>query len=162
MDMKKMHVGVILLAAVVGSMAMARSSSRSSKVEAEQASNGAFRDGAYLAKLAVQNGEPAHISVNRWSSDADRQAFIAGYNHSYGQNLAAIAYNKATIAAFRDGLFVGKYDAMNNNDLHISVGRWSQATDRQLFEAGYRKAYGQNFNARTSSGSVNEAAIINK
>ncbi len=160
--MKKTDVGVILLAVVVGSMAIAKSSSKASRVEAEQAANGAFRDGAYLAKLAVQNGEPAHISVSRWSTDVDRQAFVAGYNHGYGQSLAAIAHNKATSASFRDGLFVGKYDAMNNNDLHISAGRWSQATDRQLFEAGYRKAYGQNFTARTSRGSLNEAAMINK
>jgi hypothetical protein len=162
-EMKKTYVGVILLAAVVGSMTIARSSSKASRVEAEQAANGAFRDGAYLAKLAVQNGEPAHISVSRWSTGADRQAFVAGYTRSYGQNLAALAQNRATNAAFRDGLFVGRYDAKNSNDLHISVGRWSQAADRELFEAGYRKAYGDTRNARTSTGdSIDEAAIITK
>jgi len=43
----------------------------------------AYRDGAYQAKIDVENGRKAHFSSGRWSTDQDRASFIAGYEQSY-------------------------------------------------------------------------------
>src|SRR5581483_2326025 len=38
-----------------------------------------FRDGIYLANLDRQLGRSPHLRTGRWSADADRAAFVAGY-----------------------------------------------------------------------------------
>ncbi len=158
--MKKTYLGVVLLAAAVASVMLARSSSNTSTLEAEQAANGPFRDGIYLAKLTAQNGEPSHISAGRWSASADREAFVAGYNLSYKQNLTAQATDEAAGAPFRDGLFQGKLDADSGSEAHTSIGRWSRPADRALFVAGYRKAYEEGISARTTQHNVRQAALV--
>jgi hypothetical protein len=160
MKTKKTYLGVVLLAAVVASVMLGRSSSSPSTVEGEQATNGPFRDGVYLAKLAVQNGEPPHISAGRWSADADRESFVAGYKRSYEQSLTAQATEEATNAPFRDGLFQGRLDADRGRDAHISIGRWSRPADRALFEVGYRKAYAERVSTRTTQQNVRQAALV--
>jgi hypothetical protein len=52
-------------------------------VVSDSASNAAYRDGLYQAKLAVQRGDAAHVSTGRWGSDADRTSFAAGYQQGY-------------------------------------------------------------------------------
>lgn len=49
----------------------------------QQATNGAYRDGRYLGKLAAQRREQPHIAVARWSGVKDRAAFTAGYLQGY-------------------------------------------------------------------------------
>lgn len=48
-----------------------------------QVTDGAFRDGLYLGKMAAKRGAPAHVSVGRWSTSQDRAAFAAGYQRGY-------------------------------------------------------------------------------
>jgi hypothetical protein len=45
--------------------------------------------------------------------------------------------------AFRDGLYLGKLDAESGRKPHPSIGRWSTATDRASFVAGYEQGYQQ-------------------
>ncbi len=45
----------------------------------------AFRDGLFLAHFDAQHGRKAHIASGRWSSDADRALFIAGYRQGYDE-----------------------------------------------------------------------------
>ncbi len=52
-------------------------------VTPDQASNAAFRDGLYQAKLAIERGSGPHIATGRWFSVADRAAFAAGYRAGY-------------------------------------------------------------------------------
>jgi hypothetical protein len=42
----------------------------------------AYRDGLYVAKLAVQRGEQRLAPVGRWATQTDRDAFLAGYEQS--------------------------------------------------------------------------------
>ena len=160
MKMRKTYMGVVLLAAAVASVMLGRSSSNSSTVEGEQATNGPFRDGVYLAKLAVQNGEPSHISAGRWTANADRESFVAGYKRSYEQSLTAQATEEATNAPFRDGLFHGRLDAERGSNAHISIGRWSRPADRASFEVGYRKAYAERIGTRTTRQDIRQAALV--
>jgi hypothetical protein len=56
---------------------------------------------------------------------------------------AAGLIDRATNAAFRDGLYVGKLDASQGNRPHLSSGRWSADSDRRSYVAGYQKGYNQ-------------------
>jgi len=49
--------------------------------------------------------------------------------------------NQATDAAYRDGLFLGQFDANQGRTRHVCVGRWSTASDRNSFIAGYEAGY---------------------
>jgi len=53
--------------------------------EARLASDGAFRDGLYLGKLAAENGQPRRLAVGRWSTEQDRAMFTAGYRRGYSE-----------------------------------------------------------------------------
>jgi len=56
--------------------------------EARLATDGAFRDGLYLGKLAAKHGQPLCPAVGRWSSERDRSLFTAGYRRGYDETLA--------------------------------------------------------------------------
>jgi hypothetical protein len=53
--------------------------------ETRFASDGAFRDGLYLGKLAAENGEPRRLALGRWSTEQDRAMFAAGYRRGYSE-----------------------------------------------------------------------------
>jgi plastocyanin len=48
-----------------------------------QMNDGAFRDGLYLGKLAAERGLAPHVARGRWSTEADRSSFSAGYQRGY-------------------------------------------------------------------------------
>jgi len=50
---------------------------------AQMATDGAFRDGLFIGRLAAARGQAAHPLVGRWSSDRDRASFAAGYERGY-------------------------------------------------------------------------------
>jgi hypothetical protein len=45
--------------------------------------------------------------------------------------------------AFRDGMFHGRLQAQRGETPHLTAGRWSRDSDRQLFVAGYQEGYMQ-------------------
>jgi hypothetical protein len=54
----------------------------------------AFRDGLYQGELAAERGEEPHISDGRWSNQADRASFTAGYRQGY----EAVAVRAAVVS----------------------------------------------------------------
>ena len=56
-------------------------------------------------------------------------------------NRRSAEINQATDAAYRDGLFLGQFDANRGRARHMCVGRWSTASDRNSFIAGYDAGY---------------------
>jgi len=48
----------------------------------------------------------------------------------------------ATDGAFRDGLFVGRWNAEQGRSSPAPIGRWSRQRDRESFAAGYRRGLG--------------------
>jgi hypothetical protein len=58
-------------------------------------------------------------------------------------NVHTAMVDQHTDAAYRDGLFLGQLDARQKRESHACVGRWSTATDRDSFAAGYRAGYGK-------------------
>lgn len=57
--------------------------------KASQATDGAFRDGLYLGKLAADRGAESHIAIGRWATAGDRGSFTAGYQRGYNEVLAS-------------------------------------------------------------------------
>jgi hypothetical protein len=71
-------------------------------------------------------------------------AFTTGPAVLIGNNAAkSVPDYRHANAAFRDGLYLGKLDAAQNNDRHIAVGRWSTTEDRASFSEGYGLGYEQ-------------------
>jgi hypothetical protein len=50
-----------------------------------QITDGAFRDGLYLGRLAAESGSEPHVAVGRWAATKDRASFTAGYQRAYGE-----------------------------------------------------------------------------
>ena len=66
--------------------------------DAEHATNAAFRDGSFQARLDLENGRKPHLSVGRWSTDEDRASYIAGYEQAYVHSLCANSEKLSTTA----------------------------------------------------------------
>jgi hypothetical protein len=127
------------------------------------ATTAAFRDGAYLGKLAARDREPRHVSASRWASEADRQLFAAGYERGYSTNLDVdpLAVNlESTDGAFRDGLYLGKLNARDGSEQHIATGRWSTGKNRASFIDGYRRAYMESSTAKMQQTRETEFATL--
>lgn len=54
-----------------------------------QNSDGAFRDGLYLGKLAANRGAASHVAIGRWATAEDRASFAVGYQQGYDEVLAS-------------------------------------------------------------------------
>jgi hypothetical protein len=50
----------------------------------------AYRDGAYLAKLDVEQGRSAHVLSGRWVRREDKASFSAGYRQAYEEFAARL------------------------------------------------------------------------
>jgi len=49
--------------------------------------------------------------------------------------------SQASNAAFRDGLYLGRFDAESGRTRHLCVGRWSSDINRAWFTTGYQAGY---------------------
>ena len=106
--------------------------------DAKNAAIGAFRDGAYQARLAAENSEKPHLSTGRWSKASDRRAYVAGYQQEY---LQARGEDGITIlqgveqAGYRDGLEDGAQDRRSGDAPRLSEHA------RLVGNGAYRDAY---------------------
>ena len=130
----------------------------------QEISSAAFRDGSYLGKLAAERGDAPHMAVGRWAKNSDRILFATGYSEAYSQNLTANAVargDQAAVAAFRDGLYLGKLDSQRGSARHVAIGRWSGVGDRASFAKGYDQAYQDGYSATAAQGkSLNQASLV--
>lgn len=83
--MDKILTVALALAVCFGTTAFLRSENRSAHAEANsnQATDGAFRDGLFVGRLAAAEGKPSHPLIGRWSTQKDRASFLAGYRAGY-------------------------------------------------------------------------------
>lgn len=143
----------IVAGLVVGFTLRAPQTATRTPVEAMDA---ASRDGAYLAKLDVENGRKPRFASGRWSSNSDRALFITAYEEGYqeasesriGSEPKATANEKA---GYRQGVADGAADQAaslpfrpDKTTLHyLKVGQDSiQSNDDEIkFRQEYRYAY---------------------
>ncbi|HKS75003.1 MAG TPA: hypothetical protein VJQ82_17480 [Terriglobales bacterium] len=60
-----------------------------------------------------------------------------------GIQSASAQLDRATNAAFRDGLYVGKLDAAQGKRPHLSSGRWAKEADRRNYVDGYQRGFNE-------------------
>lgn len=77
------------LGMVSGLQTVRRPYTPSANDNASQATDGAFRDGLYLGKLAADRGAESHIAIGRWATAEDRASYTAGYQRGYNEVLAS-------------------------------------------------------------------------
>jgi hypothetical protein len=51
--------------------------------------DGAFRDGLFLGKLAAEAGAEPRVARSRWGTPQDRALFTAGFEQAYSQVVAS-------------------------------------------------------------------------
>lgn len=90
--------GALILAVAFGTAAHLQQDSRQNS---EIAWTAPYRDGMYLANLDHQLGKKPHLRTGRWSSNADRAAFVAGYEQISGPFRST---SGAELEAFRRGV----------------------------------------------------------
>lgn len=75
--------GLTLLLCVGTAGLLANNSKTNQSAEAQLATDGAYRDGLYMGRLAAQHGQAQSPQTGRWSSQHDRTSFLAGYERGY-------------------------------------------------------------------------------
>jgi len=79
-------------------------------------------------------------------------ALLANGSHAT-QRLNDASAQLATDGAFRDGLYLGKFDANAQRPASPAIARWSGERDRSSFIAGYQRGYNDVI-AKTASGTT--------
>ena len=91
--MKNLPVFTIVIALCLGAAtAMIQNGrgsngSQSSSIQSVCATSAPYRDGLYLGKLAAARGGESQISTGRWTAEADRASFKAGFQQGYDTGL---------------------------------------------------------------------------
>ena len=62
-----------------------RMSPRAPNTDIIQSTDGAYRDGLFVGRLAAKRGDAPHVLSGRWSTDAERTSFAAGYLRGYAE-----------------------------------------------------------------------------
>jgi hypothetical protein len=144
------------LAASLGGAALllagvADSAPRLSVNTVNQATNAAYRDGLYLAKLDVQSGRKPHVISGRWSGAQDRASFLEGYQHAFRDQGQPVA-TSAEWSGYRDGLMDGsehrKADQpfrAGKTENYRTAGSFSGHTATKNYRLAYANGYQQGY-----------------
>jgi hypothetical protein len=137
---------------------------------AAQQNSAAFRDGMYLGKLDLENHRKPHLIASRWTDQADRTAFLAGYESAYGNVINAYGVNtaadsKAEIMGFHDGISDGlqhrqaakqfqviKTENYRRADRGLTMGPVNAGNYQQNYRAAYVNGYQQAFYGQQNEG----------
>jgi hypothetical protein len=116
-----------------------------------QATNAAYRDGMYLAKLDVQNGRKPHLITGRWSNAQDRASFLEGYQQAYSDQVATMA-TSAELSGYRDGLVDGSQHRKSDRPFRAgktenyrSAGSFSGRAETRNYRLAYANGYQQGY-----------------
>ncbi len=114
----------------------------------------AFRDGAFEAKIDVQNGRKAHLLSGRWGADRDRALYIAGYRQAYRElTKTSDKWNQPTVAeraGYRDGIADGAlhrgasqpFQAQKTDNYRSANPGYADVNaDPEKYRQHYRQAY---------------------
>ena len=91
MKILSLYASVIALSMVSMLYSGRRHNSSAANDNVVQITDGAFRDGLYLGRLAADGGGEPHVAVGRWATAKDRSSFAAGYQRGYSDLLASRA-----------------------------------------------------------------------
>ncbi len=93
--MKRLSLFAAVIALGMGTAALLHGDRRvayfSANFNVAQTTNGAFRDGLYLGRLAAERGMAPRVARGRWATAEDQASFTAGYERGYKEVLASRA-----------------------------------------------------------------------
>jgi hypothetical protein len=85
-------------------------------VEVAKATDAAFRDGLYQARLDTRDGRKPHPAIGRWNSPEARASFVSGYwtgyrpsNEATLSRVAGPSVAELAAAGYRDGMLDGTW-----------------------------------------------------
>jgi hypothetical protein len=90
--MDKILTFALALAVSLGTTALLAANGRAlprPNLDPQLATDGAFRDGMFVGRMAAARGERRHPLIGRWVSAADRASFAAGYERGYDDAFAS-------------------------------------------------------------------------
>lgn len=108
--------------------------------------NAAFRDGMFAAKFDIEHGRKPHLSSGRWSTDANRAAYILGYHQQVAQSgsNAIAGLNDSEVAAYHAGRSDGSTHRTNAQPFQAgktdTYGK-ANSPERQAYVSGYQLGY---------------------
>jgi len=157
--MKKQSLFALAAVLCVGLGIVAASSHGLRETFNARQADAAYRDGAYQAKIDVENGRKAHFSSGRWSTDQDRASFIAGYEQSYKALSEArsgkVEPTASELAGYRDGVLDGARHRRASQPFQVSktnnyrkAGGYAEAnpgSDRQYYRDAYSNGYQEGY-----------------
>ena len=90
--MKNLSVLLLTAVTIAGAWTIVKgvSANNADRLAIIRSTDAAYRDGLYLGRLDAQAGRRPHPAIGRWSQDADRSLFRAGYNAGYTQASALV------------------------------------------------------------------------
>jgi hypothetical protein len=100
--MKNLPLVTIVIALCLGTAVAMIQSGRasdgwqSSSIQTVRATSAPYRDGLYLGKLAAARGGESQISIGRWTTEADRASFKAGFQQGYDAGVVLRASKGST------------------------------------------------------------------
>lgn len=109
--------------------------------------DGAYRDGVFVAQLDAQQRRPAHIASGRWNSAEDRASYIAGYRQGFDLTVAGESHqptivDAAQLAGYSDGVVDGSHDRKGSQPFQPARGdHLRQANVKGVASDAYRLAY---------------------
>jgi hypothetical protein len=90
--MNRVSLFASVIALSMGTASLFQASRQPNSLSANEnvshATDGAFRDGLYLGRLAAESGAAPCVVAGRWATEADRASFTAGYHKGYESFLA--------------------------------------------------------------------------
>lgn len=104
-------------------------------VEVAQATDAAFRDGLYQARLDIKDGRKPHLAIGRWSLPEARASFVSGYWRGYRLSseaakgrMGGLSVAELAAAGYRDGVLDGGW--------HRIAAKPFQAEQTTNYQAG--------------------------
>jgi hypothetical protein len=146
--MNKLSMPVIIAVVVLAAMAVTVRRQHDSAQPTNQATNGAFRDGIYQARLDAQSGRRPHLTSGRWSNDADRASFVSGYEQQYSLLSARSprprVSHPADLIGLRDGISDATEDRRQARPFALSSTEVLRiAKSRSQNDSQYARHYAQ-------------------
>jgi hypothetical protein len=148
------HVFILVVSCALALMLVA-AAVHNPRSDVRGSTDAAFRDGLFLGRQDAEHGRKPHLSTGRWSVEADRRLFVAGYSQAYGEIVGAAggespAWQLAEQRGYRDGIADGlkqrrgskRFQASASENYTTAVRGYSERMgDVSRYKQLYREAY---------------------
>jgi hypothetical protein len=122
-----------------------------------KATDAAYRDGQYLAKLDIEAGRKPHLVSGRWSNPHDRVSFLSGYEQAY-RDQSITTTTAADWSGYRDGLNDGIEHRKSDRPFRAAktenyrkAGTFAGQAQTKNYRVAYANGYQQGYYSRDAN-----------